>query len=74
VSDILCAEDGAQFGATIQRTEDGPQASYLVTLDVGNTTKTERDLRQFANDAEARRWLDGEAARRGFTQYPVELI
>ena len=72
MSDLL-AEDGAQFSATIQRTEDGPQASYLVVGDEGDWTQTQSDMRMFETEAAALDWLTAEAERRGFTRYPFEL-
>jgi hypothetical protein len=62
----LRAEDGARFRAAIDETSDGPQATYLVALDVGNETLTETDIQLFGSREEARAWLDAEAARRGF--------
>jgi hypothetical protein len=73
VSDILLAEDGPQFSATIQRTEEGPQASYLIVADEGDWTKTQSDVRMFETEVAALDWLNAEAARRGFTRYPFEL-
>ena len=73
MSDILVADDGAQFSATIQRTEDGPQAAYLVVGDNGDWTKTQSDMRLFGTEAAAMDWLNAEAERRGFTRYPFEL-
>ena len=73
MSDMLLAADGAQFSATLQRTEDGPRASYLVVGDEGDWTKTQSDMRRFENEAAAMDWLKAEAERRGFTRYPFEL-
>ena len=74
MSNVLLAEDGAQFSATIQRTEDGPQAAYLVVGDKGDWTRTQSDMRLFETEAAAMDWLDAEAERRGFTRYPFELL
>lgn len=68
----LKAEDGANFGAVIQKTDQGSQASFLVTLDVGNNTFTESDVQLFDTDADAEKWLDAQAAKRGFSSYPIE--
>jgi len=73
VSEVLLAERGAQFSATIQRTEDGPQASYLVIGDEGDWTRTQSDMRLFETETAAMDWLKAEAERRGFTRYPFEL-
>jgi len=73
VSEVLLAERGAQFSATIQRTEDGPQASYLVIGDEGDWTRTQSDMRLFETETAAMDWLKAEAERRGLTRYPFEL-
>jgi hypothetical protein len=73
VSDLLLAQNSAQFSATIQRTEDGPQASYLVVADGADWTQTQSDMRLFDTEAAAMDWLKAEAERRGFTRYPFEL-
>jgi hypothetical protein len=59
---VLKREDGARFEATIQDTEDGPQASFLLICDVGNETLTETDIQVFCDETAAMSWLDLEAS------------
>jgi hypothetical protein len=68
----LRAEDGAKFSAVIHKTDVGSQASFHVSLDAGGNTFTESDIQLFDADADAEKWLDAQAARRGFTSYPIE--
>jgi hypothetical protein len=52
---LLRADDGAEFIGRLQRTDDGPQASYLVTLeaDENATPIVETAERVFGIEAEA---------------------
>lgn len=69
----LRAEDGAEFIGRLQRTDDGPRASYVVTLaaDENARPKVESAEQVFGIEAEALAWLDEQAARRGFARYPM---
>lgn len=68
----LLAEDGARFTAIIQHTEKGPQASFQIVLDIVTETLVENDIQLFANEADAREWIDSHAAQRGFATYKIE--
>jgi hypothetical protein len=68
----LLASDGARFEARIQATREGPQASFQVLCDVGNSTLSETDIQLCKDEEEARRWLHAAAVQRGFTTYPIE--
>jgi hypothetical protein len=46
---MLRREDGARFEASIQGTEDGSQATFLVICDAGNETLTETDTEPFSD-------------------------
>jgi hypothetical protein len=67
----LLAQDGAKLAAKIQYTSDGPQASYLITLDSGNNTYTQSDIRLFKDEAKALEWVEAEAMSRGFAGYSL---
>jgi hypothetical protein len=70
---MLTREDGARFKATIQKTDDGPQASFIVICDVGNETLTETgDIQLFSDEDSAMAWLNRAASQRGFDKFPVE--
>lgn len=66
------AVNGARFEATIQKTPDGPQASFGLYLDVPGGTRTATDVQLFTNEEEAMNWLDRHARARGFVKYPLE--
>jgi hypothetical protein len=69
----LKAEDGAKFSARIQKTELGPQASFLVKLERGDRVFTENDLQLCETEVEAENWLKGQAAIRGFPiSFPID--
>lgn len=70
---MLKRVDGARFEATIQKTEKGSQASFLVICDAGNETLTETDIQLFADEETAMAWLDRAASQRGFEKFPIEL-
>ena len=67
----LLAQDGAKLAAKIQYTRGGPEASYLITLDDGNNTYTQSDIRLFKDDAKALEWIKAEAMSRGFAGYAL---
>jgi hypothetical protein len=73
IDPLLRAEDRAEFIGRLQRTVDGPRASYLVTLEVDENAppQTESAEQIFGTEAEARTWLDEQATRRGFNRYPM---
>jgi hypothetical protein len=66
------AENGARFHATLQATEEGPQARYEIQADVGNSTNVTSDIQLFRIEADALAWLDQAAAHHGFAKYPLE--
>jgi hypothetical protein len=70
---LLRADDGAEFIGRLERTDDGPRASYLVTLEADENArpKVETAEQVFGIEAEAIAWLDEQAARRGFARYPL---
>jgi hypothetical protein len=72
---VLRAEDGAGFIGRLQRTDHGPRASYLVTLEPEEhenaRPQTESAEQAFGTENEALSWLDEQAARRGFNRYPM---
>jgi hypothetical protein len=72
---LLRAEEGAQFIASLQRTDHGPRASYLVMLEPEEreNARPQRESAEelFGTEAEALRWLDEQATRRGFNRYPM---
>ena len=70
---LLRADDGAEFIGRHQRTDDGPRASYLVTLEADENArpKVETAEQVFGIEAEAIAWLDEQAAVRGFARYPM---
>jgi len=69
--EMLLAEDGSSFIATIQATPEGPQASFLIKCESGGTTLTETDIQLFQNMDAAMKWLDSAAAKRGFVNFPI---
>jgi hypothetical protein len=70
---MLRAEDGAEFIGRLKRTDDGPRASYLVTLEADENARPRIESAEqiFGTEDEACAWLDSEAARRGFSRYPM---
>jgi hypothetical protein len=70
----LLASQGARFEARVHVTNEGPQASFQVLCDVGNSTFSETDIQLFETEEEARRWLDTAAHLRGFKDYPIERV
>jgi hypothetical protein len=69
----LKAENGARFSGRIQKTDMGPQASFLVKLDMGGRIFTESDLQLCETEVEAENWLKGQAAIRGFpVSFPID--
>jgi hypothetical protein len=66
------AENGARFKGVIQETPSGPQASYTIEADVGNSTNVMSDIRLWGNEDDAMLWLDQTAALHGFAKYPLE--
>ncbi len=72
---LLRAEDGAGFIGRLQRTDHGPRASYLVTLEPeeheNGRPQRESAEQVFGTEAEALTWLDEQATRRGFNRYPM---
>jgi hypothetical protein len=70
--ELLLAQDGSNFIATIQVTPEGPQASFLVECDRGDRMLTETSIQLFETTDAAIKWLDGAAARRGFVNFPIE--
>jgi len=69
----LVAEDGASFGALIEKADGEARASYAVSLSVGSDCKVENGSKVFASEREAAAWIDHEAAARGFTAYPLSI-
>src|SRR6202022_3740146 len=59
--------------AAIARTPEGPQASYIVTLDLGVPPHTETDVHLFDTEGSAQAWLDSAAFLRGFISFPIEI-
>ena len=72
---LLRAEDGAEFIGRLQRTDDGPRASCLVTLEPEENENARLQMESaeqvFGTEAEALTWLDEQATRRGFNRYPM---
>jgi hypothetical protein len=66
------AENGARFKGVIQDTPAGPQASYTIEAEAGNSTNVMSDIRLLGTMADAEFWLDQAAAYRGFSKYPLE--
>jgi hypothetical protein len=68
----LLVTNGATFSGLIERMGEEVRASYLVKLEIGATTKTQKDVRMFPDDARAEAWLHYEAASRGFRK--IEIV
>ena len=66
------AENGARFNGVLQDTPEGPQASYTIEADAGNTTSVMSDIQLFDTEKNAMLWLDQAAGLRGFKKYPLE--
>jgi len=69
---LFRAENGAEFKGAMQKTPAGPQVSYTISADIGNSTSVMSDIRLFGNEPDALLWLDQVAALYGFAKYPIE--
>ena len=69
---MFYAQKGAHFEATIEKFEEGYQASYRIFVDVLGGTNSTSDIRVFPSEAEALTWIDHNAGGRGFDRYPLE--
>jgi hypothetical protein len=69
----LVAEDGASFGALIEKADGEARASYTVSLGLGGDRKVENGSKVFASEKEATAWIEHEATARGFTAYPLSI-
>jgi hypothetical protein len=70
---LLKAEDNATFRSSITQKEVEVWARYSVEGRVNGEPLKQSDERMFASEQEARSWLVGEAAQRGFGSIEPEV-
>lgn len=70
---LLKAEDNATFRSSIVQKDVEVWASYAVEGHVNGEPVKQGDQRMFASEQEARSWLLGEAALRGFGSVEPEV-
>jgi hypothetical protein len=73
MSPPLREQDGAKFCATVVEADGQYRACYAAHRDHGSgITQEEPQYRMFKREAEARAWVDQQAAARGFTKITWE--